>query len=644
MRVELTVNGALLTMEVDTGASVSLISENTYRTTWTAAKRPPLQPSDTRLYTYSGELIEVLGAITVTVCYKQQTKQLSLLVVPTDGPVLFGRDWLQAIVLDWRQLNRVHNIRSRALQDVLDQYSDLFKDRMGTLQGTTVKIHIQQDARPRPLLARPVPYALKEKVTAELERLCKADVIEPVQFSDWATPIVPVLKNDGSIRICGDFKQTINQTTIPDKHPLPKVDDLLATLAGGETFTKLDLAHAYQQLVLDEESSKLATVNMHRGLFRYKRLPFGNSAAPAIFQRTMESLLQGIPKVCVYIDDVLVTGHTEEEHLANLTEVLRRMASAGMRWKRDKCFFMMSQVHYLGHTVSSKGIQPTQEKVRAIRDAPAPTNIHQLKSFLGLINFYTKFLPNLSTVLAPLYVLLQKNHRWTWGPSQQRAFQHAKDRLLSSSLLAHYNDQQPLLLAADASPYGLGAVLSHTMADGSERPIAYASRSLTATERHYSQLDKEALAIIFAVTRFRQYLLGRHFTLLSDHKPLLYLLSPDKPVPPMASARLQRWALLLSAYDYSIQYRPGKRHANSDTFSHLPLSTAPTSTSPTGETVLLFECLSVAPLTINDIRRGTDRDPVLSKIRTYTLQGWPSSLTEGELQPYWRRRDEISVM
>ena len=222
-------------------------------------------------------------------------------------------------------------------------------------------------------------------------------------------------------------------------------------------------------------------------------------------------------------------------------------------------------------------------------------------------------------------------------------FSKQKSVLLASSLLVHFSPKQPLLLAADASPYGLGAVLSHTMADGSERPIAYASRSLTATERRYSQLDKEALAIVFAVSKYRQYLLGRHFTLFSDHKPLSYLLSPDKPVPPMASARLQRWALLLSAYDYDIRYRPGKSHANADTFSRLPLSTTPISTSPPGETVLLFECLSVAPLTVTDIRRGTDRDPQLSRIRTYTLQGWPSSLTEGELQPYWRRRDEISV-
>ena len=329
-------------------------------------------------------------------------------------------------MLDWKQLNHIYHVSNRALQDVLDQYADLFKEGMGTLRGTTVKIHIQQNTRPSFFRARPVPYALRDKVNAELDRLCKADVIEPVQFADWAAPIVPVLKPDGSLRLCGDYKQTVNAVAIPDKYPLPRVDDLLPSLAGGESFTKLDLAHAYQQLVLDEDSSILATVNTPKGLFKYNRLPFGISAAPAIFQRTMENLLQGIPRVCVYIDDVLVTGRTREEHLANLTEVLRRMSTAGMRLKRDKCQFMLPEVHYLGHTVSRKGIQPTQEKIRAIRDAPAPSNVHQLKSFLGLINFYAKFLPNLSTLLAPLHCLLQKNRSWSWGADQQHAFKQAK--------------------------------------------------------------------------------------------------------------------------------------------------------------------------------------------------------------------------
>ena len=235
MRVELTVDGATLPMELDTGASVSLISENTYRNKWLAKCRTPLQPSDACLYTYSGELIKVLSTISVTVRYKDQVKQLPLLVVPTDGPSLFGRDWLHAITLDWKELNRVHQVRHRALQDVLDQYADLFKPEMGTLQGTTVKIHVKSNACPQFFRARPVPYALRDKVTSELDHLCKDDVIEPVQFSDWAAPIVPVLKSDGWLRLCGDYKQTINQSAIPDKYPLPKVDDLLASLAEGKS-------------------------------------------------------------------------------------------------------------------------------------------------------------------------------------------------------------------------------------------------------------------------------------------------------------------------------------------------------------------------------------------------------------------------
>ena len=214
---------------------------------------------------------------------------------------------------------------------------------------------------------------------------------------------------------------------------------------------------------------------------------------------------------------------------------------------------MLPEVHYLGNTVSSEGIQPTQEKISTIRDSPAPTNLHTLKSFIGLLNFCAKFLPNLSTVSAPLYSLLQKNCPWSWGPSQENAFRCARTMLSSASLLVHYDDRYDLLIAADTSPYGLGAVLSHKMPDGTKQQVAYVSRSLSKAERRYSQLDKEALAIIFAVTKFRQFLLGRHFVILSYHKPLHYLLGSDKAVPSMAYSSIQRWALSLCAYNYNIE-------------------------------------------------------------------------------------------
>ena len=203
---------------------------------------------------------------------------------------------------------------------------------------------------------RAVPYALKAKIEKELDRLIQQGVIEPIEFSEWAAPIVPVLKKDGSIRICGDYKVTINQASQVDSYPLPRIDDLFASLAGGKKFSKLDLAHAYQQIQLDDVSRKLVAINTHKGLFQYNRLPFGVSAAPSIFQRTMETLLQGLPGVCLYLDDILITGQSDQEHLTNLSAVLQKLAAAGIKLKPTKCFFMLQEVEYLGHKISAKGL------------------------------------------------------------------------------------------------------------------------------------------------------------------------------------------------------------------------------------------------------------------------------------------------
>ena len=496
-------DGKELSMEVDTGASLSLMSETTYKKLWESDTLPELQQTAVKLRTYTGEEIRVLGCINVKVQSKEQEAHLPLLVVKGNGPSLLGRNWLTKLRLNWQEIFSVRT--NHSLESLLKQHEGVFKDELGTLKGIEAKLHVDPQAKPLFYKAHTVPFALREKVEQELERLEKQDIITPVKFADWAAPIVPVEKRDGSVRVCGDYKLTVNKVAKTEVYPIPRINEMFASLAGGLKFSKLDLSNAYQQIQLEEGSQKYVTVNTHKGLFQYKRLPFGVASAPALFQRTMESLLQGLPSVCVYIDDILVTG---EEHLHNLGEVLRRLEEAGMKVKREKCFFLLSEVEYLGHVISSAGLRPSEAKAAAITGAPAPTNETELKSFLGLVNYYAKFLPNLATVLAPLCHLLRKDVKRKWKSEQEAAIEEVKKLLKSSQLLVHFDSELPLILACDASPYGVGAVLSHRLKDGSEKPVAFASRTLAKAEQNYSQLDKEALAVIFGVKHFHEYIYG----------------------------------------------------------------------------------------------------------------------------------------
>lgn len=421
------------------------------------------------------------------------------------------------------------------------------------------------------------------------------------------------------------------------------MDDLYTKLAGGQTFTELDLSHAYEQMLVDEDCKKFLTINTHKGLYRYNRLPYGVSSAPGIFQRMMEGLLQGIPHVGVLLDNVLVTGSTNEEHLANLGKVLERLSEAGLRLKVKKCQFLKPSLECLGHRVDKEGFHPVEAKVEAIKNVPAPTNVTELKSFLGMINFYGKFLPNLSSTLEPLHELLRRETCWEWKSRQQKAYQAAKDLLQSSRLLVHYDPTKKLVVSCDASPYSVGAVLAHEMSDGSEKPIAYASRTLSKPEKGYSQLDKEALAIIFAVKKFHQFIYSRHFSIYTDHKPLLGLLNPGKATPPMASSRMQRWSLTLLAYEYELIYRPGLENGNADSLSRLPLPETPQSTPVPGDIINLMENITASPVDALKVKQWTARDPVLSQVMQFVLQGWPSAVEDNQLQPYFTRRNELSV-
>ena len=599
-----------------------------------------LEDTATRLHTYTGESIAVRGSTVAQVVHCGQTLELPLIVSAGDGPALLGRDWLSALRLDWKSICSVGN--NPTLQGVLEKHAEAFKEGLGELRGVAAKIHVSKDARPEFRKANRVPFAICEKVEKELDRLLALGVIEPLEFSDWAAPIVPVLKGDGCIRICGDYKVTVNQAAKLDKYPIPRIEELFASLAGGN---KLDLSHAYLQIPLAPESQKYVTVNTHKGLFKYKRLPFGVASAPSIFQRVMETLLQGIAGVCVYLDDILVTGHTEQEHLHNLTQVLSRLETARMRLKREKCAFMLPSVSYLGHVISADGLHTSESKVQAVVDAPAPKDLSELRSFLGMVNYYGKFLPDLSTTLAPLYLLLRQTTPWTWGQEQKEAFKAVKDQLRSGQVLTHFDDQLPLVLACDASPYGVGAVLSHRMPNGCKRPVGFASRTLSPAEKNYSHLDKEALAIVFGVKKYHQYLFGRRFEIKTNHKPLTHIFKESKATPTMAAGRIQRWALTLGAYDYTIQYREGKQHANADALSRLPLPATDQETPRPADVVHLMEHLDETPVTAAQIKNCTDRDPTLSKVLQLVQTGWPQSepTDDPEIKPYYRRRYELST-
>ena len=568
--VELCIEGQKVPFDIDTGSAVTLVSERTWKK-WNLNVK--LSKSRVLLRTYTGDPISVVGEARVAVSYNQQLSTLLLYVVKGMGPSLLGRDWLKSIRLDWKTVGHVESVSHvKVLDSLLRKYHEVFQGGLGTLKGIQARLQVKPNAVPKFFKARAVPFALREAVEKELDRLEQDGVIKKVDHSEWAAPIVVVPKGDGRIRICGDYKVTVNSVLDVDQYPLPKPEDLFASLVGGQKFSKLDLSQAYQQICLEDESQKFVTINTHKGLYRYARLPFGVASAPALFQRTMDVILQGMKHVMCYIDDILVTGANEKEHLNHLEEVLKRLQHHGLKVKKDKCALFQDSVEYLGHRIDSSGIHTTGSKVEAVLKAPAPKNVQELRSFLGLLHYYGRFIQQLSTLLQPLNERLKSGRKWKWTSECQRAFVKAKERLVSAPVLAHFDPCLPLKLAGDASAYGIGAVISHTYPDGQERPIAFASRTLSAAELSYSQLEKESLSLVYGVKKFHQYLYGRKFVIVTDHKPLITLLGPTSGIPTLAAARLQRWALILSAYSYDLEFRPTQLHSNADGLSRLPVS------------------------------------------------------------------------
>ena len=487
---------------------------------------------------------------------------------------LLGRDWLGRVRLNWTKIfsdMQLGSINALNIDSIKEEFPDVFKEELGMLKGIEVEIELQQGVSPKFCKSRPIPFSLRSQVEQTLQQQVADGELVPVDQSDWPTPIVVVTKKDGKLRICVDFKVTINPHLKIPTYPLPTPDEVFAALANGESFTKLDLSRAYKQMKVATESQGYLTITTHMGLFRYQQLPFGIASTPAIWQKAMSIVLQGCKEVVCYLDYIVVTGPTREENELNLQSVLSRLQKFGLRLNGAKCRFFQTSVEYLGHLVTPSEVSPTQERVKGIVEAPSPKNKSELKSFMGMITFNARFMSSLSTMLHPLYKLLHDDTPWKWTKTFQQAFNKAKPSVSQAPVLVHYNVSKPIKLCYDASPYGVGACICmmHVI-NGKEQPVTYASRTLTPAEKNYAQLEREAVVIVFGVKKFNQYLYGRQFILVTDHQPLCKLFGHEEGVWPLAAARMQRWSLILSTYSYKIEYIPGSSNHCADCLSRLP--------------------------------------------------------------------------
>ena len=334
-----------------------------------------------KLKTYSGKIVNPKGQCEIEFYYENKKVKTLFLITDKKSPNVLGRDILGKLKLNWESIFNSYvvtekcNSNNESLNKIISEYESVFSDELGTLKDVEIEIPIQPNVNPKFFQACPVPYSLKDKIEKELDRLVKLGIYEPVYSSKWAAPIVPVFKPDGSICICGDYKQTVNTVADCDKYPVPKTEDIFATLHCGEKFTKLDLSQAYQQLLLSPKSRELLTVNTHKGLFQPTHLQFGVHSASGIFQRELENRLVSIPFVKVRSDDILVSGKNDQDHFDNLKQVLKVIKANGLRLRLKKCAFMQNEVIYLGYKINKDSIFPVKEKIDAIKSAKEPTNI-----------------------------------------------------------------------------------------------------------------------------------------------------------------------------------------------------------------------------------------------------------------------------
>ena len=609
---------------VDSGASCNIMAKSMFERIQNKAKSNSdikISPCNVNVYTYSSqEPLPVLGRCSLPLKVRGSSLgcDASFIVVADvpggNQPVLLGRATSEELGI--LRIGLTYMCKPVDIMDKMrGKYPDAFSG-LGKVKGYKLKLHIDPDVTPV-VQHRRIPFGWRQKVNDKLEELEKMDVIEKVNGpTSWVNPLVCVQKPSGDIRICLDMRRA-NEAIKREKHPVPTVEETLSEMAGAKVFCKLDLNMAFHQIELDEDSRDITTFSGPHSLYRYKRLVFGVNMATEKFQHIISQIIKGCPGAHNMHDDICVVGMHYDELLARVDQVIGKLHSFGLTLNYSKCSVGES-MNFMGHILSAEGLSLSEEKVKAIQEAPTPSNKQELRSFLGLAQFCSRYVMGFASITADLYALTAADAQWEWKDHHSRAFATLKEKLSQPPTMVFYNDKLPTRVVTDASSVGLGAILEQKQEDGNFHPVYYASRKLSKVEQRYSQFEREALGVKWACQKFILYLSGIDFQVCTDHKPLLKVFSRRSKAP---SARIERWLLFLQQFSYTIQHISGKQN-HADVLSRLPLDTEDCTEEQETEHFAhsVVEAAVPAALTIQRVLEETMADADCTKLKVCILQ------------------------
>lgn len=579
--VEVNIYGTRILGLLDSGANKTIVGKIGWKIFQNLGHQPKIDQSHSCTVA-DGNNYKALGTVTVPMTLRNKTKLVECLILPEfPHTLILGVDFwkvmgiLPNLFLDTWKFDNPNNLVCSSveisntlseeqrdnLKNLLDKYVKIDPKHIGCCKAVRHKIVLNNDV---PIKQRyyPVSPVIQKHINAELDKMLEMGVVEP-STSSWSSPILLIPKKDKSYRFVVDYRK-LNQVTKKDAYPLPYVNHILDRLRDAKYISTLDIKSAYLQIPMDEGSKEYTAFTVPgRGLFHFNRMPFGLTNAPATWQRAIDNILGPSfeSSVFVYLDDVIIVTKDYENHIKILKEVFERLDKAGLVISVDKCQLVRSELKYLGYVVNSQGLAVDPDKVSAILNIQSPRNVSEVRSILGMTSWYRRFIPNFSSIVAPLTNLLKKNVKFNWNDKCEKSFCTLKETLSSAPILTCPNFELPFSVQCDASGFGIGAVLTQHTSNG-EQVICYLSRSLTRNERNYSTTERECLAVIWAVEKLRPYLEGAEFEVITDHYSLLWLSNLKDP-----RGRLARWALRLQQFNYTIRHRKGKDHLVPDALS-----------------------------------------------------------------------------